>query len=173
MEDQVILVDVHDAPIGLTGKLEAHQKALLHRAVSVFIFNSQQQLLLQKRAADKYHSACLWTNTVCTHPQPGESNSDAVRRRLKEEMGLEVTEVTKIFDFTYQEKLGNELTEHEFDHVFIGFSDEIPLPNPDEVSDFRFVDVDLLRNEIKTNPQNYTVWFRKIIDRVVSEMNFR
>ena len=87
-------------------------------------------------------------------------------------MGLDVQEVTKIFDFTYQEKLGNELTEHEFDHVFIGFSDEIPLPNPDEVSDFRFVDVDLLRDEIKTNPQNYTVWFRKIIDRVVSEMNF-
>lgn len=149
MEDQVILVDVHDAELGVMAKLEAHQKALLHRAVSVFIFNSQQQLLLQKRAADKYHSACLWTNTVCTHPKPGESNTDAVRRRLKEEMGLEVTEVTKIFDFTYLEKLGNELTEHEFDHVFIGFSDEIPLPNPDEVSDFRFVYVDLLRNEKK------------------------
>ena len=172
MEDQVILVDEHDAVLGVMAKLEAHQKALLHRAVSVFIFNSHQQLLLQRRAADKYHSVCLWTNTVCTHPKPGESNTDAVRRRLKEEMGLDVQEVTKIFDFTYQEKLGNELTEHEFDHVFIGFSDEIPLPNPDEVSDFRFVDVDLLRNEIKTNPQNYTVWFRKIIDRVVSEMNF-
>ena len=88
-------------------------------------------------------------------------------------MGLDVQEVTKIFDFTYLEKLENELTEHEFDHVFIGFSDDLPLPNADEVSDFRFVDVDLLRDEIKTNPQNYTVWFRKIIDRVVSEMNFR
>lgn len=173
MEDKVILVDVNDTAIGIMEKMEAHQKGLLHRAVSVFIFNSRRQLLLQKRAADKYHSACLWTNTVCTHPKPDESITDAAIRRLKEEMGIVVNGVTKIFDFTYLERLENELTEHEFDHVFIGFSDAIPLPNPTEVSDFMLIDQNDITDEININPQNYTVWFRKIIHRVLSEVEFK
>ena len=171
-ENNVILVDKQDNAIGTMEKMEAHVKAVLHRAISVFIVNSQGEWLLQQRTFDKYHSKGLWTNTCCSHPYPGETSLEAGHRRLMEEMGMKA-EVREIFSFMYIQELENGLTEHEFDHVFIGFSDEIPLPNPDEVSDFRFVDVDLLRNEIKTNPQNYTVWFRKIIDRVVSEMNFR
>ena len=170
MAEFVIIVDQNDNETGLMEKMEAHRKALLHRAVSVFIFNSQKQLLLQKRAPHKYHSPELWTNTVCTHPKPDESNTVAVKRRLREEMGLAVTDVTKIFDFTYREKLDNELTEHEFDHVFIGFSDELPLPNPAEVSDYMYIDSDKLRNDVEVNPQNYTVWFLKIIHRVLDEI---
>lgn len=171
MAEFVILVDPFDNETGLMEKMEAHRKALLHRAVSAFILNSQQQLLLQKRAPDKYHSPELWTNTVCTHPKPDESNTDAVIRRLQEEMGLAVTNVKKIFDFTYREKLDNELTEHEFDHVFIGFTDELPLPNPAEVSDYMFIDIDKIRKDVEVNPQNYTVWFLKIIHRVLDEIH--
>ena len=122
--EKVILVDSADNAIGEMGKMEAHKRALLHRAVSVFIFNSKKELLLQKRALSKYHSSGLWTNTVCTHPYPDETVKDAAIRRLKEEMGL-VTDVHKIFDFIYKEKIDNELTEYEFDHVFIGFTDDL------------------------------------------------
>ena len=168
----VILVNEKDETIGYMPKLEAHQKGVLHRAFSVLIFNSQKQLLLQQRAIGKYHTPGKWTNTCCSHPYQDETPEEGAHRRLKEEMGMDA-ELKFLFKFQYKAPFDNELTEHEIDHVFIGFSDDLPLPNADEVSDFRFVDVDLLRNEIKTNPQNYTVWFRKIIDRVVSEMNFR
>lgn len=170
MEEKVILVDLNDTPLGETGKLEVHKLGLLHRAVSVFIFNSEKKMLLQKRAQSKYHSPGLWTNTTCTHPYPNESNEEAVIRRLKEEMGLELFDVTKLFHFTYKEKLDNNMTEYEFDHVFIGFSDEVPFPESSEVSDFKYVDIDEVLEHIKTSPQDYTVWFKKIVQRVVNDV---
>jgi len=169
MEEKVILVDLNDTPIGETEKLEAHQKALLHRAVSVFVFNSEKKMLLQKRSLNKYHSPGLWTNTACTHPYPGESNNGAVIRRLKQEMGLVVNDVTKLFHFTYKEKLDNELTEHEFDHVFIGFSDKTPFPEPNEVMDYKYVGINEVLEQVKKSPHDYTVWFRKIVERVAND----
>ncbi len=171
MTEKIILVDTDDTEIGEMEKLEAHQKAKLHRAVSVFIFNSKGQLLLQKRALIKYHSPGLWTNTVCTHPGPGESIEYAAIRRLKEEMGLKIEKLTKIFDFTYKETLDNNLTEYEFDHVFVGISDDSPIPEPTEVCDFEYIDSDILLAQIKLNPEKYTVWFKKIIERVLFEFH--
>jgi isopentenyl-diphosphate delta-isomerase len=171
MLENVILVDEYDTPLDKMEKLEAHQKALLHRAVSVFIFNNHNKMLLQKRAASKYHSPDLWTNTACTHPFPSESNEAAVIRRLKEEMGITINNVTEIFHFIYNEQLENGLTEYEFDHVFVGFSDELPIPNPDEVSDFDYIDINEVLKQVKKSPQNYTVWFKKIIERVANEVS--
>lgn len=168
--ENVILVDEFDTPLDKMEKIEAHQKALLHRAVSVFVLNNQNKILLQKRAADKYHSPGLWTNTTCTHPFPNETNEAAVLRRLKEEMGITMNKVTKIFHFIYKEQLENGLTEHELDHVFIGYSDELPIPDKDEVSDFEYVDIREVLEQVKKSPQNYTVWFKRIIERVVSEV---
>jgi len=169
MLEKVILVDKNDNPIGEIEKIEAHQKALLHRAVSVFIFDSNHKLLIQKRALSKYHSPGLWTNTACTHPSPNESNEAAVIRRLKEEMGMTLNLVTEIFHFIYKEELEDGLTEHEFDHVFFGFSDELPILNRDEVSDFDYVDITDVLEHVKISPQNYTVWFKRIIERVANE----
>lgn len=171
MFENVILVDENDSPIGQMEKLEAHQKALLHRAVSVFVFNRTNKLLLQKRALGKYHSPGLWTNTACTHPYLNEKNEAAVIRRLKEEMGLSLIDVAEIFHFIYKEQLENGLTEHEFDHVFVGFSDELPVVNPDEVSDFDYVAINEVLEQVKKSPQNYTVWFKRIIERVAYEVS--
>jgi len=163
--EKVILVDNDDNDIGEMGKIEVHRKALLHRAVSVFIFNSKKQMLIQRRALTKYHSPGLWTNTACTHPYPGETTIEAASRRSEQEMGID-TDLIKIFDFTYKERLDNNLTEYEFDHVFIGFSDKIPDPDPAEVCEFKYVDIDSVLNRIKEIPDNFTVWFRKIAERV-------
>jgi isopentenyl-diphosphate delta-isomerase len=131
-------------------------------------------MLLQKRAMKKYHSPGLWTNTVCTHPYPGESNKDAVIRRLKQELGLAVKDVTKLFHFTYNEKLDNELTEYEFDHVFIGVSDDLPVPEPNEVMDFKYIGMHEVLEQVKKSPQDYTVWFKKIVERVALDVkNFQ
>jgi len=164
-EELVILVDDHDNEIGLMPKTEAHKKALLHRAISVFIFNSNGDWLLQRRALTKYHSAGLWTNTCCTHPLPNEINFDAANRRLKQEMGMQCS-LKELFSFTYKEALDNELTEYEFDHVFIGITDNIPQINTAEVAEFRYFKSSELSLDIKKNPDNYTVWFKKIIERV-------
>ena len=161
----VILVDKYDNTIGQMAKLEAHKKGLLHRAFSVFIFNSENKILMQQRASDKYHSAGLWTNTCCSHPFPGESVQKAASRRLMEEMGIQ-TEITPLFSFTYKEILENGLTEHEFDHVFLGYYDSLPSINPDEVMNYRYLSFDAIKAEIETNPENYTVWFRKIFEQV-------
>lgn len=169
IENEVILVDANNQPIGTMEKLEAHEKALLHRAISVFIFNDEGKWLLQQRTYDKYHSKGLWTNTSCSHPFPGEDSLTAANRRLSEEMGMR-TELKEIFSFTYKQELENGLTEHEFDHVFIGFCNELPKPNPDEVMDYKYVStIDLLR-DVKQNPQNYTVWFKLIFDRVIQHI---
>ena len=157
--EKVILVDENDNQVGLMPKLEAHQKGLLHRAFSIFIFNSKYELLLQKRASSKYHSGGLWTNTCCSHPREGEDTLDAANRRLIEEMGIE-TSLRKVHDFIYKAELDNNLTEHEFDHVFYGIYNEDPIINKDEADDFKWIDMDSLNEDIKTNGNNYTIWFK-------------
>ena len=157
--EKVILVDENDNQVGLMPKLEAHQKGLLHRAFSVFIFNSKYELLLQKRASSKYHSGGLWTNTCCSHPREGEEILDAAKRRLIEEMGID-TSLRKVHDFIYKAELDNDLTEHEFDHVLYGIYNEDPIINKDEADDFKWIDMDSLNEDIKTNGNNYTIWFK-------------
>lgn len=163
---KVILVDKDDNAIGIMGKMEAHEKALLHRAVSVFIFNSSGKMLLQKRALHKYHSPGLWTNTACTHPEPGETNLQAAERRLRQEMGLR-SDLEKAFDFIYKAHLDNNLTEHELDHVFVGITDTPPVINEQEVSAFKYVDTQELLNDLSENPDHYTFWFRMIAQKVL------
>ena len=141
-EEKVILVDKNDNQVGLMPKLEAHEKGVLHRAFSIFIFNSKYELLLQKRASSKYHSGGLWTNTCCSHPREGEDTLDAANRRLDEEMGIK-TSLRKVYDFIYKAELDNQLTEHEFDHVFYGVCDNDPILNKDEAEDFKWVDMEL------------------------------
>jgi|TARA_B100000242_G_scaffold26829_1_gene16336 isopentenyl-diphosphate delta-isomerase len=157
--EKVILVDENDNQVGVMPKLEAHQKGLLHRAFSVFIFNSKYELLLQKRASSKYHSGGLWTNTCCSHPREGEEILDAAKRRLIEEMGID-TSLRKVHDFIYKAELDNDLTEHEFDHVLYGIYNEDPIINKDEADDFKWIDMDSLNEDIKTNGNNYTIWFK-------------
>ena len=158
-EDNVILVDKNDNQVGLMPKLEAHQKGVLHRAFSIFIFNNKYELLLQKRAYSKYHSGGLWTNTCCSHPRENEDILDAANRRLIEEMGIE-TSLRKVYEFTYKAELDNDLIEHEFDHVFYGVYNEDPSINKDEAEGFKWIDMDSLNEDIKTNGDIYTVWFK-------------
>ena len=158
-EEKVILVDKNDNQVGLMPKLEAHEKGVIHRAFSIFIFNSKYELLLQKRASSKYHSGGLWTNTCCSHPREGEDILDAANRRLDEEMGIK-TSLRKVYDFIYKAELDNQLTEHEFDHVFYGVCDRDPKLNKDEAEDFKWVDMETLNNDIIKNEDNYTVWFK-------------
>ncbi len=164
-ETKVILVDENDIQTGISGKLEAHEKALLHRAVSVFIINKQGEWLLQRRAFDKYHSNGLWTNACCTHPHPGESVFDAAKRRLKEEMGMACS-VTWLFSFIYKEKLDNDLTEHELDHVFFGMTDDDPVINTEEVEEWKRMKYQEIEKEISEFPDKYTYWFKMIYQRV-------
>jgi isopentenyl-diphosphate delta-isomerase len=164
-EPFVILVDENDNETGTLEKLEAHRKALLHRALSVFIINSAGEWILQRRALNKYHSNGLWTNTCCSHPYPGESCLEAANRRLLEEMGMQ-SELKEVFQFTYKEKLDNDLWEHELDHVFIGISDNLPVINKFEVMDWRAVPFDEMEREINSNSASFTAWFRHIYRQV-------
>lgn len=165
IDNDVILVDEFDRQIGTMEKLEAHVKAVLHRAISVFIFNSKGEWLLQRRAIEKYHSRGLWTNTSCTHPAPGETSLEAAHRRLHEEMGLKA-ELREVFSFKYIQELENNLTEHEYDHVFVGYSDELPVPNPDEVMDYKYISYQDLLQEVAESPEKFTAWFKMIYERV-------
>ena len=159
--EQVILVDEKDYPVGAMEKMEVHRKGLLHRAISVFIFNTQGKWLLQRRALSKYHSAGLWSNTCCSHPYPGESNLEAARRRLRQEMGI-TSSLHEIFSFTYFAQLDNSLIEHEFDHVFVGVTDELPRPAPEEVMDYEYLDTEELMKKVHEYPDQFTIWFKKI-----------
>ncbi|MEN8186401.1 MAG: isopentenyl-diphosphate Delta-isomerase [Bacteroidota bacterium] len=161
IEEQVILVNEKDEQIGLMPKMEAHEKAMLHRAFSVFVFNKKGELLLQQRAADKYHSPKLWTNTCCSHQRDGETNLDAGKRRLQEEMGF-VCELNEVFSFIYKAPFDNGLTEHELDHVMVGYYDEDPKVNPEEVGGFIWMTLEEVRNDIKEHPEKYTEWFKII-----------
>ncbi len=165
MEELVILVDQDDRETGVMEKIQAHREALLHRAFSVFVFNSKGELMLQQRALGKYHSPGLWTNTCCSHPRPGEETEAAAHRRLHEEMGFDCT-LTKIFHFTYKAPFDNNLTEHEVDHVFVGFSDTLPVINPEEVESYRFATLDDISVEMAENPELFTVWFQIAFERV-------
>ena len=164
MEEQVILVNEKDEPIGLMGKMEAHEKGLLHRAFSVFIFNSKQEVLLQQRAACKYHSPNLWTNTCCSHPREGESNLQAGERRLQEEMGMQVP-LEEVFSFIYKAPFDNGLTEHEYDHVLVGYSDAQPQINPEEVASWKWLSLEAIKEDILQAPEQYTAWFKIIFEK--------
>jgi isopentenyl-diphosphate delta-isomerase len=168
--EEVILVDVNDEPIGTMEKMEAHEKGLLHRAFSVFIFNDFGELLLQRRANSKYHSGGLWTNTCCSHQRPGETNIQAASRRLQEEMGFE-TDLTPKFTFLYKCDMGNGLTEHEFDHVLFGVYNNIPDPNPSEVSAWKFLSLEAIDKELLNKPHMYTEWFKICFFQVLDHFN--
>ncbi|NIM50191.1 MAG: isopentenyl-diphosphate Delta-isomerase [Gemmatimonadales bacterium] len=158
MEERVVLVDDQDRELGSEAKLAAHAAGQLHRAFSVFVFDGEGNLLLQRRAAAKYHSASLWSNTCCGHPRPGEPMLDAARRRLREEMGIDCP-LRHVFHFTYWADLGEGLCEHEFDHVFVGRFDGQPAPDPEEVAEWRWVNVEDARADLAADPGSYTVWF--------------
>ncbi len=170
MEEQVVLVDRLDNPLGIINKMEAHSLGLLHRAFSVFIFNSRGELLLQQRALDKYHSGGKWTNTCCSHPKPFEATADAASRRLVEEMGL-ACELEYGFNFIYETAFENELIEHEFDHVYFGISDELPIINKNEVEAFRYMTLDELATDLANNPNQYTVWLKICFDNIIAFKN--
>lgn len=169
MNELVVLVDENDKQTGLMPKMEAHEKGVLHRAVSVFIFNLKGEMLLQKRALDKYHSAGLWSNASCSHPKPGEAPGDAANRRLREEMGIDC-DLHKIFTFVYKADLENNLTEYEYDHVFFGVTDAVPKPNPNEVADWKYMTEESLLAEIKYVPELYTEWFKICIKDYYKEL---
>ncbi|WGH75896.1 isopentenyl-diphosphate Delta-isomerase [Tenacibaculum tangerinum] len=161
MKEHVILVDEQDNPIGVMEKLEAHEKALLHRAFSVFVFNDKNELMLQQRAAEKYHSPLLWTNTCCSHQRAGESNIEAGKRRLQEEMGFSC-ELEEVFSFIYKAPFDNGLTEHELDHVMVGRYNDEPMVNPEEVASYKWMPLEEVKNDIENHPESYTAWFKII-----------
>lgn len=162
MTEYVILVNEHDEAVGTMEKMEAHQKGLLHRAFSVFVFNEKNEILLQQRAFSKYHSAGLWTNTCCSHPRPGEELLSAANRRLKEEMGIE-TELKHQSSFIYKTNFDNDLTEHEFDHVFVGIYNQSPVINTEEVNAFKWISLIDLRDWIINKPEDFTSWFKIVM----------
>jgi isopentenyl-diphosphate delta-isomerase len=168
--EKVILVDEKDQAIGTMEKMEAHLKGLMHRAFSIFIFNTNGELMLQQRALSKYHSPGQWTNTCCSHPREGETTLKAAHRRLVEEMGFD-TPVEEKFSFTYySDEVGEGLIEHEFDHVFFGKYEEKPNINKEEVNDWKFMAMEDIKQDIKQNPQKYTVWFRIAFDEVMNHL---
>ena len=163
-EEKVILVDENDQKIGLMPKMEAHEKGLLHRAFSVFVFNSKNELMLQQRALHKYHTPGLWANTCCSHQRDGESSIDAGKRRLSEEMGF-TTDLKETTTFIYKAPFDNGLTEHELDHILIGKYEGEPNINPDEVADWKWMSLDEVKKDIQANPDIYTAWFKIIFDK--------
>jgi isopentenyl-diphosphate delta-isomerase len=166
-QELVILVDENDNKIGLMEKIEAHEKALLHRAFSVFIFNAAGELMLQQRALHKYHSPGLWTNTCCSHQRDGESNIEAGKRRLKEEMGF-VVDLKETTSFIYKAPFDNGLTEHELDHILVGYYDQEPELNPEEAAGWKWMAMPDIKKDIADHPENYTAWFKIIFENYYS-----
>ncbi|WP_152286565.1 isopentenyl-diphosphate Delta-isomerase [Flavicella marina] len=164
IEEQVILVDTNDQKVGLMGKMEAHEKALLHRAFSVFVQNDKGEIMLQQRAADKYHSPLLWANTCCSHQRDGETNLEAGKRRLQEEMGF-VTELKEAFSFIYKAPFDNGLTEHELDHVLLGHYNGEPYINKEEVESYKWMTPEAIKADIAAKPEIYTAWFKIIFEK--------
>lgn len=161
--EQVILVDEQDNELGAMEKMQAHMEGRLHRAISVFIFNTRNEMLLQQRADKKYHSPLLWTNTCCSHPRPGETATDAARRRLQEEMGIACA-LKEVFSFIYKAPLDNGLTEYEYDHVFKGICDMRPAPDADEIATWKYMSREALYDDVKRYPEHYTAWFKICLD---------
>ena len=168
-EEHVILVNELNEQIGTMAKMEAHEKAVLHRAFSVFVMNNKGETMLQQRAAHKYHSPLLWTNTCCSHQRVGESNIDAGKRRLQEEMGF-VTELEELFSFIYKAPFDNGLTEHELDHVMIGSYTKNPIINMEEVADWKWMKPEAIKIDISQHPDNYTAWFKIIFEKFYSHI---
>lgn len=169
MEEKVVLVNKKDKEIGVMEKMEAHRKGELHRAVSVLIFNTKGEMLLQQRAKEKYHSGGLWTNATCTHPRENESNIDAAKRRLIEEMGIEA-ELEKKLTFTYKAFLNNNLVEHEYDHVFFGITNKFPTLNQAEAIDYKYLSFLDIITDVEQYPENYTAWFKIILKEAEKEI---
>jgi isopentenyl-diphosphate delta-isomerase len=165
MKEEIILVDEYDRQVGTAEKLAVHRSGDLHRAFSIFVFNEHDEMLLQKRARNKYHSGGLWTNTCCSHPRPGENLRQATSRRLREEMGFSCR-LKKAFDFIYKAKLDNDLTEHELDHVFVGKYQGKISPDKNEVMDFRWYKLPDLKREISKSPHKFTIWFRIALEQL-------
>lgn len=172
MEEKVIIVDKNDNQIGLMPKLDAHKKGILHRAFSVFVLNNNNEIMLQKRAYNKYHSGGLWTNTCCSHQREGENSIEAGKRRLLEEMGFE-TELKIITSFIYKVEFENGLTEHELDYLLIGKYIKSPVINKQEVADWKWMKIDLIADDIKLNPNNYTSWFKIIFDKFQNKIKIK
>ena len=172
MDENVILVDKNDTQIGLMSKLDAHKKGILHRAFSVFVLNNNNEIMLQKRAYNKYHSGGLWTNTCCSHQREGENSIEAGKRRLLEEMGFE-TELKIITSFIYKVEFENGLTEHELDYLLIGKYLKSPVINKQEVADWKWMKIELIADDIKLNPNNYTSWFKIIFDKFQNKIKIK
>lgn len=160
--EEIVLINSNDEAIGSMEKLQVHREGLLHRAFSVLILNEVGDMLIQRRAFEKYHSGGAWSNACCGHPRPGESTQAAAERRLQEEMGFSVP-LKKLYHFTYKADLGNGLTEHEFDHVFLGVYNNAPSPNPNEVAEWRYVPIEQLQQELKLQTEAFSFWFRLIM----------
>lgn len=168
-QEKVVLVNEQDEELGLMPKMEAHEKGVLHRAFSIFLFNDQQELLLQRRASTKYHSPGLWTNTCCSHPRENESVLEAAHRRLFEEMGISA-ELEQKFSFIYHAKLDKNLIEHELDHVVMGSFNGEPTINLSEVEAWKYISIEMLNTDVKANPNNYTEWFKICLAEVLENL---
>jgi isopentenyl-diphosphate Delta-isomerase len=165
--DKLILVNEADEQVGIMEKMEAHEKGILHRAFSIFIFNSKGEMLLQQRALGKYHSSGLWTNACCSHPKPGEDIEAAAHRRLVEELGFDI-DITKAFTFMYKAHFDNGLTENEYDHVFVGnYENDIPF-NTQEVEATKYISINDLLNDVDVHPEQYTAWFKIALPQLIA-----
>ena len=164
-EQEIILVNEKDEPVGVMEKMKVHREGLMHRAFSVFIFDSKGKMLLQQRAKEKYHGAHLWTNACCSHPYPNEKVEEAAARRLQEELGF-TTRLEKIFEFTYHARVENDLIEHEYDHVFAGEYEKEIHPNPGEVQDYSFKSMSEIKEAVQNHPEKFTAWFKIALPRV-------